>query len=225
MELFQPLVCIVDFHHVTGPIIERWFGLKDELLLIAEKEWSLLPFLALPDGSHAYEEEFSYFTLRYPQNAATTTSTGPGGVQEATSLFGIACTSHIKAEDLLYKDADVSRTSVQKAVVVIVDTPYLFSQIKDKLSAVTQTWFAQRDFRDVTIIEQLHDSLFQAHEEPTSEEYFGMSLRELIHDYRQQTMVLFKCMLLQPKMLFYSSKCERLCLLQFALVSGASPIG
>ncbi len=63
----------------------------------------------------------------------------------------------------------------------------------------------------------------------------GLSLRELIHDYRHQTLVLFKCCLLQPKvisseaglsqtadpsqMLFFGSRCEKLCMMQFALIS------
>jgi len=50
------------------------------------------------------------------------------------------------------------------------------------------------------------------------DEYFGLSLREIIHEYKYQTLVLFKCCLLQPKMLFFSSHCERLCLFQFALI-------
>jgi hypothetical protein len=65
----------------------------------------------------------------------------------------------------------------------------------------------------------------------------GMSLREMIHDFKYQTLVLFKCLLLQPKvgtlfypqchfllltkrqMLFFGSNCERLCMIQFSLIS------
>ncbi|KAK6346797.1 late secretory pathway protein avl9 [Orbilia brochopaga] len=48
----------------------------------------------------------------------------------------------------------------------------------------------------------------------------GLSLREYIYRFRQNALVLFKCALLQPKMLFFSSKsCEKLCMTQFALVS------
>ena len=57
----------------------------------------------------------------------------------------------------------------------------------------------------------------------------------MIHDFKYQTLVLFKCCLLQPKvcptlrfytthslpmqMLFFATRCERLCLLQFSLIS------
>jgi hypothetical protein len=66
--------------------------------------------------------------------------------------------------------------------------------------------------------------------------YSGLSLREMIHEFKHQTLVLFKCLLLQPKvcfsldllgaietetiqMLFFGSHCERLCMMQFSLIS------
>lgn len=69
----------------------------------------------------------------------------------------------------------------------------------------------------------------------------GLSLREMIHEFKYQTLVLFKALLLQPKvgvravvlfssttyspanssiqMLFFGSRCERLCMIQFSLIS------
>jgi hypothetical protein len=47
----------------------------------------------------------------------------------------------------------------------------------------------------------------------------GLSLRELIHEFKHETLVLFKCCLLQPKMLFFGTRCERLCMMQFSLIS------
>ena len=69
------------------------------------------------------------------------------------------------------------------------------------------------------------------------DQYFGLSLRELVHTYKWQTLVLFKCLLLQPKvnwhnwefwrsrtdiprqMLFFGSHCEKVCQVQFSLLS------
>ncbi|KAL9057527.1 MAG: hypothetical protein Q9162_002259 [Coniocarpon cinnabarinum] len=157
------------------------------------------------------EEEISYFTL---QNAATKTD-------PATSLFGIACTRQLEAKDLLHRSAHVTRSSVQKAVVAIVDNPFMFARIQQRLSAVTKAWFAQKDFSDVSIVESFYDSLVASRKEQVEErdQYVGLSLRELIHEYRWQTLVLFKCALLQPKMLFFGADCERLCLLQFSIIS------
>jgi len=38
--------------------------------------------------------------------------------------------------------------------------------------------------------------------EDERDQYFGLSLRELVHIYKWQTLVLFKCLLLQPKVGF-----------------------
>jgi len=78
--------------------------------------------------------------------------------------------------------------------------------------------------------------------EEEKDQYFGLSLRELVHTYKWQTLVLFKCLLLQPKvssedmmvcrdnqnctrltakrqMLFFGSHCEQVCQVQFSLLS------
>lgn len=140
----------------------------------------------------------------------------------ATSLFGISCTRQIHADTLLRRPADVTRSTVQKAVVVVADSPRQFGHLREKLSIVTKAWFAQRDFSDVEILQRFQESVAKAAKEEHDEEkdqYVGMALRELVHDFRHHTLVLFKCALLQPKMLFFGSQCERLCMLQFALIS------
>jgi hypothetical protein len=47
------------------------------------------------------------------------------------------------ANDLINRPADVTRSTVQKAVVAICDSPQYFGQLKEKLSIVTKAWFAQ----------------------------------------------------------------------------------
>lgn len=142
--MFQPLVCVVDFHHARGPEIERWFGVEDGDPT-AENDWQLIPYMALPDGAHASEEEFSYFSLVYKGSS--------GKDVEPTSVFGISCTHQIDTAELLYRPEDVTRSAVQKAVVAITDKPQSFSALREKLSAVTQAWFAQKDFRDMEILQ------------------------------------------------------------------------
>lgn len=176
-------------------------------------------------------EDFSYFTLLRPA-----TATGP-----ATSLFGISCTRQLDASQLINRPADVTRSTVQKAVVVIADTPQHFGMMRERLSVVTQAWFAQREFTDTEILRRFQESLAEEKErgllteEESRDQYLGMSLRELVREFRWQTLVLFKCCLLQPKvrravsprrthtdrsqMLFFGSRCERLCMMQFSLIS------
>lgn len=45
---------------------------------------------------------------------------------------------------LLNRPIDVTRSTVQKAVVVIADSPQFFGQLREKLSMVTGAWFAQK---------------------------------------------------------------------------------
>jgi hypothetical protein len=79
-------------------------------------------------------EEFSYFTLC--QKVSPTTP--------ATSLFGIACSRQIDSNRLINRSPDVTRSTVQKAVVVVTDSPQSVGQLREKLSVVTSAWFAQR---------------------------------------------------------------------------------
>lgn len=166
-------------------------------------------------GGASATEDFSYFTLLRPG-----TDTDP-----ATSLFGISCTRQLDAAQLLNRPADVTRSTVQKAVVVIADSPQYFGLLRERLSVVTKAWFAQREFTDVEILRRFQESLAEEkargalHEDEDRDQYLGMSLRELVREFRWQTLVLLKCCLLQPKMLFFGSRCERLCMMQFSLIS------
>jgi hypothetical protein len=212
---FIPLVAVVDFHHARGPEVETWFGAAEGTDPAVEFNWPLLPFMALSDGAHASQEDFSYFTLLRPQT----------GSEPATSLFGIACTRQLDSSQLLNRPADVTRSTVQKAVVVIADSPQFFGMLRERLSIVTQVWFSQRDFTEVEILRGFQESLADEKtrgflkEEAERDQHLGMSLRELVHEFKWQTLVLLKCCLLQPKMLFFGSRCDRLCMVQFSLVS------
>lgn len=119
---------------VRGPEIELWLGTEQGADPAVENDWSLLPFMALSDGAHASTEDYSYFTLRRAQTPT----------QPATSLFGISCTRQLDATKLIDRPPEVTRSTVQKAVVVISDSPQHFGAIKAQLGVVTQLWFAQR---------------------------------------------------------------------------------
>ncbi|KAK4925158.1 hypothetical protein LTR66_016416, partial [Elasticomyces elasticus] len=193
---------------VGGPEIEFWIQESGQVLY-SRNDWSYLPFQALPDGAHASSEEFSYFTLLNKD------------AQESSSLFGLSCTRQIRADKLNNKSADVTRSFVQKAVVVIVDRPQILGQLRERLATVTTAWFKQEDFTNTDILKEFQASLLDDASSHKSDHdaYFGLSLRELLYELRWQTLVLVKCMLLQKKTLFFSTRCERLCLTQFALIS------
>lgn len=162
---FTPLVCVVDFHHARGPEIEHWIGGNSAANPddSADNDWSLIPYMALPDGAHSLTEEFSYFTLVWKSPGSKEAEVGQektqGGSTAAstdgseTSVFGISCTQQVDASKLVWKSEEVTRSAVQKAVVVLTDRPGEFGRLREKLSVVTRAWFAQRDFRDVEILE------------------------------------------------------------------------
>jgi hypothetical protein len=112
------------------------------------------------------------------------------------------------ASQLLNRPADVTRSTVQKAVVVIADSPQFFGMLRERLGVVTKAWFAQKEFSDTEILRRFQESLQEEKErgeglaDEDREEYLGMSLRELVREFKSQTLVLFKCCLLQPKVLF-----------------------
>ncbi|KAF2168311.1 hypothetical protein M409DRAFT_65756 [Zasmidium cellare ATCC 36951] len=211
-DSFKPLVCVVDFNHHRGPEVEHWIGAEGSDPT-AENDWHLIPYMALPDGAHQNSEEFSYFSLVHKARA--------GQDVEPTSVFGISCMHQIDSAELLFRPEEVTRSAVQKAVVAITDKPQEFSALREKLSAVTSAWFAQRDFRDIEILQRFQESLVKegSSHEDERDQYFGLSLRELIHKFKWQILVLLKCMLLQKKMLFFGSNCERVCQVQFSLIS------
>ncbi|AET39305.1 Avl9p Ecym_4239 [Eremothecium cymbalariae DBVPG len=214
-------VALVDFHHTRGPEVEHWYS--DEL---KDCTWANLPFQALPDGSHSFEETFTYFTLLYDEE----NNLGLNGIDEVddinfnscTTLFAISCSRQIKTDDLLNKGDDVTRSTVQKSLAVISRIP-IFGQIKDKLSIVTNALFMQRDFTDTSIIYTLYQNLKSMFCSSMSIDecnlFVGLSLRKVIHEFKRDILVILKAVLLEKKIIFYGSNVEELCGLQFGFIS------
>lgn len=90
-------VLVVGFHHSRGPEVEFSIGVE------SASQWPSLPFMALPDGSHARdddEDHFSCFTI-------------PDWPVEGTrpnTIFGIACNRQLQSSDLIERTPDVTRS-------------------------------------------------------------------------------------------------------------------
>lgn len=199
-------VLVVDFNHARGPEIEFHYP---ELLPEARPEaWNILPFQALPDGSHLHDEDFSYFTVIT-------------GDPENPTSFGISCTRQLKSSQLQVKDSEVTRSTIQKAVVVLTRTPHIFAHIKDKLTAVTQAYFSQLNFGDREILVQFYDALVTrvGHITDDSSLYTGMPVRSLIHNFRYRVLILLKALLLEKKVLYFGTNVEKLCTAQYCVLS------
>jgi hypothetical protein len=115
---------------MTGPCFPSWHSRTEPICKWDAHIQAMVPANHLSRST----EDFSYFTLR---KAATTT-------RKETSLFGISCTRQMDASALINRPADVTRSTVQKAVVVIADSPQYFGQLRERLAMVTNAWFAQK---------------------------------------------------------------------------------
>ncbi|KAK4692942.1 hypothetical protein P7C70_g9027, partial [Phenoliferia sp. Uapishka_3] len=167
------------------------------------------------------DEDYSYFHLLLPSVASGT-------------IFGISCNRQISSDQLLNKGKDVTRSTVQKAIVVLASKP-IFGPLRDKLGVITRAFFAQKDFEDKSILVDLYSSL-EIPMDPGSvpsggggggggqedgEIYMGTSLRELVHKFRFKTLMLLKLIILQRRTMFYAAHTpiESLCTFQYSLVA------
>lgn len=132
--------------------------------------WKYLPTLALPDGSHNFVEDTVFFNL-------------PSLTDPRKTVFGISCYRQIPVEQLKIRTADVTRSTVQKAVCALVTHP-LYGYIEVKLSLIAQSFFDQGDFSNTDIIRKAYDHLSLSLNEMTtalpSQIHVGLSIRDVI---------------------------------------------
>lgn len=232
-------VCLVDFHHVRGPEIQWWRSNYHEKYEAKEKLFGNLSFQALPDGSHLFEETFSNFNLVYDFTSRvlvdnlTDIELFQGNPNNLETLFGCSCVRQVKTTDLLAEELernkDITRSIVQKAVVVITRKQPVFTKIKEKLSIITHSYFQQSTFTNFELLDDLFDNLnesFTLVEEDDSqvrlypaeaalletkknerqEEFFvNLNLRHILSEFKNNLLVILKALLLEKKVLIYSN--------------------
>ncbi|XP_030846183.1 late secretory pathway protein AVL9 homolog [Strongylocentrotus purpuratus] len=205
-------VVVVGFHHKRGcqvdfsypPLIEG----QPEDSHDVPSEWKHLPFLALPDGAHNFEDDTIYFHL-------------PGRGECKSTIYGVSCYRQIKAQDLLSKTADVTRGTVQKCVCVLSKLP-LYGLIQAKLELITHAYFCERDFSKTKILQEFYENLNNCIPRTIPEDsqvFLGLSLRDLVTTFKHKILVLFKLMMLERRILFYTSPVHKLCNTLLAIVS------
>ncbi|KAA8580530.1 hypothetical protein FQN60_013488 [Etheostoma spectabile] len=126
-------IVVVGFHHKKG-----CQGHDSNLL---PEEWRYLPFLALPDGAHNYQEDTVYFHLP-PLN------------EDMKCVYGVSCYRQIEAKALKVRLADVTRETVQKSVCVLSRVP-LYGLLQAKLQLITHAYFEEKDFSQISILKIL----------------------------------------------------------------------
>lgn len=185
-------VFVVGFHHKKGCLVEYCYpaltcdhnqetGLPDV--------WRTLPSLALPDGAHNYDRDTIFFHLPDPEDGST--------------VFGVSCYRQIAADSLKSKTSDITRTTVQKSVVVVSRLP-LYGLIAVKCEMITHAYFSELDFSKVDCLRELYDSLNAAVTSPetlhdASIYFLMLSPRPLIASFHHKILVLFKLLLLEKK--------------------------
>lgn len=207
-------VLVIGFHHKKGCQVEYSYPpLMDPIdgdphSPELPSQWKQLPSLALPDGSHNFDADTAYFHLPALDNPRKT-------------VFGISCYRQIDAEKVVNKTADITRGSVQKSVCVLSRLP-LYGQIQVKMSLITEAYFQEGDFTRLDLIHQTYDNLNACLSDDmlhTQQLYVGLSAREFVQKFRQRSLVLFKLMLLERKVLFMQSPVQDLCSFFLTLLS------
>ncbi|XP_051266721.1 late secretory pathway protein AVL9 homolog [Dicentrarchus labrax] len=196
-------IAVVGFHHKKGCQVEFSYpplmpdeGHDSNLL---PEEWKYLPFLALPDGAHNYQEDTVYFHL-------------PPLSGDMKCVYGVSCYRQIEAKALKVRQADVTRETVQKSVCVLSRVP-LYGLLQAKLQLITHAYFEEKDFSQISILKELYDHMngsLRGSALDGSQVYLGLSPRDLILQFRHKVLILFKLILLEKKVLFYVSPVNRL---------------
>ncbi|KAK2517478.1 Avl9 [Columba guinea] len=196
-------IVVVGFHHKKGCQVEFSYPpLKPEEGHDSHslpEEWKYLPFLALPDGAHNYQEDTVFFHL-------------PPRCGDRTTVYGVSCYRQIEAKALKVRQADITRETVQKSVCVLSQLP-LYGLLQAKLQLITHAYFEEKDFSQISILKELYDHMNSSLGSTLlegSQVYLGLSPRDLVLHFRHKVLILFKLILLEKKVLFYISPVNRL---------------
>ncbi|ODV79722.1 uncharacterized protein CANTADRAFT_49196 [Suhomyces tanzawaensis NRRL Y-17324] len=227
-------VGVVDFHHQRGPEVQWWKS--NYHTEFSDGLFKNLSFQALPDGSHLFEETFSNFNLVYDFKSGKSIddmkdlNQFQGDPRNLRTLFGCSCVRQVKTSDLskeeLDRNKDITRSIVQKAIVVIVRKQPIFNKIKEKLSIITKSYFEQDDFHNVSLLENLfenlnsnyklvdneleespHNELLKEQKDLKEEEEFfvNLNLKNSILKFKTNFLIIFKALLLDKKIIIYSN--------------------
>uniref|UniRef100_A0A803YAY2 AVL9 cell migration associated n=1 Tax=Meleagris gallopavo TaxID=9103 RepID=A0A803YAY2_MELGA len=183
-------IVVVGFHHKKGCQVEFSYpplmpGEGHDSHSLPE-EWKYLPFLALPDGAHNYQEDTVFFHL-------------PPRCGDRTTVYGVSCYRQIEAKALKVRQADITRETVQKSVCVLSQLP-LYGLLQAKLQLITHAYFEEKDFSQISILKELYDHMNSSLGGTLlegSQVYLGLSPRDLVLHFRH-------------KVLFYISPVNRL---------------
>ncbi|XP_017775580.1 PREDICTED: late secretory pathway protein AVL9 homolog isoform X2 [Nicrophorus vespilloides] len=201
-------VVVVGFHHKKGCQVEYSYPpLVPNCPNECPPGWKYLPTLALPDGSHNYDEDTVFFHL-------------PSLTKPRKTIYGISCFRQIPVEKIKNLTSDITRGTVQKSVCVLSTVP-LYGHIQVKMALITHAYFDEGDFSKVSLLQDTYhhlNSVLLQNESP-SQAFVGLSTRDLILQWRHKAVLLFKLLLLEKRVIFYKSPVHPLCSMVLSLLS------
>ncbi|XP_017086542.1 late secretory pathway protein AVL9 homolog [Drosophila eugracilis] len=206
-------ILVVGFHHKLGcqvefshpPLISGSTGRNE-----CPSGWKYLPTLALPDGSHKFAEDTVFFNL-------------PSLYEPAASIYGVSCYRQIRVEKLKIRTADLTRSTVQKSVCILARLP-IYGYIEVKLALIADAFFDQGDFSGTELLvnayQQLNACLLDDESRrPLRHFHVGLSLREIVLHWRHKSLMLFKLLLLQRRVVCFGSPVRQMCVLILGMAS------
>ncbi|CAD5123353.1 DgyrCDS11711 [Dimorphilus gyrociliatus] len=208
---------LIEFDHSKGLIVEACYppfkgeDNEENILDISSmpNEWTNLPNLAVPDGSHKVTEgtDTSYFILP--------------GISETNhnSIYGVSCFSQIDVSKIINKLQKFTRNTVLKGVCVLSTKP-LFGHIRLCLQPLTEAYFQELQIADEnfstthwlkTIYNQVNMGLSGSSLNNASP-FQELNCIQLVHNYKFFIIQLFKLLLIEKRVLFFSNiESNRLC--------------
>ncbi|KAJ8984789.1 hypothetical protein NQ317_003703 [Molorchus minor] len=185
-------VLVIGFHHkkrMSGNVEYSYPPLVPGHPNECPPGWKYLPTLALPDGSHNYDEDTVFFHL-------------PSLTKPKETVYGISCFRQIPVEKIKNLTSDITRGTVQKSVCVLSRIP-LYGQI--------QVSILQDTYHHLNAVIEQNDTYHQT--------FVGLSARDFILQWKHKAVLLFKLLLLEKRVVFYKSPVHPLCTTILTLIS------
>jgi hypothetical protein len=153
---------VIGFDHKIGSIIEYVYPEPSPGDLDEEVQRSLT-FLGLPDGAHSVTSDYSFFIT-------------PDG--KGSFYYCVSCYRQIKSSDLTVADENVTRSFVQKSVVLLTYIP-TFGMLLAKLQPSTHAYFNQLNFKETSILNEFFNNVnqFGSDKIEYSDFYSGLNIK------------------------------------------------
>ena len=214
-------ILVVGFHHQKGATVEYSYppltttGKEEQsITTLLPTQWRCLPYLALPDGCHNFEDDSVYFSLPGLLDTCSETESDPNYHSHGlpSIVHGVACCRQLDSKYVLSSTEELTRSTVQKSVCILSRVP-VFGFIEAKLNLVTHAYFNSKDFSEVSILKDAYDDLNATLTASLSPEVLNISLsqQELVSQYHHRLLQVFKALLLRKRVVLYGQQARLVC--------------